>query len=474
MLFRTPSRAALTVLALAAALSLHLRPAFEADVAAFRAALSSVKPPAPPSASDSPAPPPASAPAMLVSARPTKVSDSADPFASPAPEPAFARLGAAVQPLVYRVEPGEDPLVPEAAPPEAVVEADHHPSQHPNPYPLPGHFLPIRWEEDAATASPPMPPQSQAHPHELARAAYAALEAGALGTAAHLFEQALSARPSAQLAADLAYTRLRLGQRREAASAFQLALTLGSATPEAGALWQQEASRLNDRISVQAYTFLREDGSRPSSPPFGTGTPGQSQSALLFQVRPDPLARQPLLLVGRMLAAHHGPGASPVLHSLQATAGLGWLAVPAINGTVVAERWIKLGNGARGAWALRAHGGYGEGYGPAAGESLWLHWSMFGEGAVIGAQRRDLYAGAEARAGYGLAVSARTRATLTAALWGQVQQDNATRHRLEAGPSLGLETALGQRPLHLRLDYRFALSPARVASGATLTVATGF
>lgn len=465
MLFRTPGRAALTVLALAAALSLHLRPAFEADAAAFRAALSSVKPPAPPPAS-------ASAPAMLVSANPTKVSDSADPFASPAPEPAFARLGAAVQPLVYRVEPGEEPLVPEAAPPEAVVEAAHHPNQHPNPHPLPGHYLPIRWEEDAPTATPPMPPPS--HPEELARAAYAAFEAGAFGTAAHLFEQALSARPSAQLAADLAYTRLRLGQRREAASAFQLALTLGSATPEAGALWQQEASRLNDRISAQAYTFLREDTGRPASPPFGTGTPGQSQSALLLQIRPDPLARQPLLLVGRMLAAHHGPGASPVLHSLQATAGLGWLAVPAINGTVVAERWIKLGNGARGAWALRAHGGYGEGYGPAAGESLWLHWSVFGESAVIGAQRRDLYAGAEARAGYGLAVSARTRATLTAALWAQVQQDDATRHRLEAGPSLGLETALGQRPLHLRLDYRFALSPARVASGATLTAATGF
>ena len=474
MLFRTPGRAFLAGLALAVALAAQLRPAFEADVAAFRAALSSPKRPAPP---PKPAPAPEPAQAMLVSAPTTKVSDPADPFASPAPEPAFARLGAAVQPLVYRVEPGEEPLVPQAAPPEEVVEAAHRPeppdlaTRHP-----PGHFLPVRWEEDDATPSAaPAALPAQTRPEELARAAYAALDAGALGNAALLFEMALSARPSAQLAADLAYARLRLGQRREAAAAFETALRLGSAAPEAGALWQREASRLNDRVSLQAYTFLREDGSRPSSAPFATGTPGQSQSALLLQVRPDPLARRPLLLVGRVLAAHHGPGDSPLLHSAQATAGIGWVAAPAVNGTVVAERWVKLGDGSRGAWALRAHGGHGEGYGPtSATTSGWVHWSVFGEAAVIGTHRRDLYAGAEARAGYGHAFSPRTRATLTGALWGQIQHDDATRHRLEAGPSLALETALGPLPLHLRLDYRFALSPARAASGATLTAATGF
>lgn len=114
MLFRTPGRTSLVGLALAVLLALYLRPAFEADAAAFRAALS--------------APPPAAPMAGGVS---PVASEAADPFESLTPEPAFARLGAAVLSLVYRVEPDEEPLLPEAAPPGAVEEAAHRPGARP-------------------------------------------------------------------------------------------------------------------------------------------------------------------------------------------------------------------------------------------------------------------------------------------------------------------------------------------------------
>lgn len=439
MLFRTPGRTFLTVLTLTAAYALHLRPAVLEDAAAFRTALANF--------TDSPASSPS--PAAPLTLPPDVLAGAPAPDAL-RPEPPYARFGVALQPLIFRDEPGEEP----ALPPEDLLPEDLVDTAVQGGADLP--FLHL---------SNPLPPPAEA--------AYAALEAGALDAAADLFEQALDHAASGQLAADLAYTRLRLGQRREAARAFEAALRLGAATPEAGALWQQEARRLNDRVSLQAYTFLREGSGAPAA--FGVAAPGQSQSALLLQVRPDPLAEHPLIFVGRLLAAHHGPSDSPFRRSTQATAGVGWVAVPALGGTMVAERWFRMGEDSRNAWALRLHGGHGEGYGPVAGEALWPHWSVYGEAAVIGTRRRDLYAGGEARAGWGYALGPQARATLTAALWGQIQHDDITRHRVEAGPSLGLDATLGALPVQMRLDYRLTLDAAHAAgSSTTFTLAAGF
>lgn len=443
MLFRTPGRTFLTVLALTAAYALHLRPAIQADAAAFRTMLADFLRPGtsrlPPAAPLVLPPEGSGGPPARDSHRP-----------GPPPEPPYIRFGAALQPLVYRVEPDEDPVLP---PEEALQDS------------LAGAAVREEADRPFLPLPSPRPP--------LAAAAYAALGTGAYAAAASLFEQALNDAPSGQLAADLAYTRLRLGQRRDAARAFEAALRLGAATPEAGALWRQEARRLTNRVSLQAYTFLREDSGAPAD--FGVAAPGQSQSALLLEVRPDPLAERPAVVVGRLMAAHHGRSGSPVRRSMQATAGIGWVAAPAVGGTVVVERWVRLGKESRNAWALRLHGGHGESYGPAAGEPVWPHWSVYGEVAVIGARRRDLYAGGEARAGWGYALGARARASLTAALWGQFQHDDVTRHRVEAGPSLGLDATVGTLPVQLRLDYRFALNaPHAAGSGATFTLAAGF
>lgn len=421
---------------------------FLADVDAFRAHAAATLPPPRPAR---PAAPPATGP--LVSIRLPDVSDV---------PPAYATDS--IVPLVYRLEPDEpgEPVAPGPATPPLPLPVRHHP------------FL---------TLSPPPPdlgPPNLAPPHpatpDPAPTAYAALAAGQVEQAARLFRAAIAHAPRSQIAADLAYASLRLGQRREAARAFRDALALGAPSPEAEQTWRQDAARLDRQLLLSAYVFHREDQARGAFAAAGVSALGGSQSALVLQYRPDPLAERPLVLHARLLAAHDGQaGESPLVQTAQAMAGLGWIALPAINGTLVAERWIKAGDQSRGAFALRAHGGYGEGYGPAAAETFWPHWSLFGEAAVVGARRRDLFAAAEARAGYGLALGQDARLMLTGALWAMMQHDDRTRHRIEAGPSLGLDLRLGGLPLHLRLDYRLPLAVAPDSGGSlALTVATGF
>lgn len=231
-----------------------------------------------------------------------------------------------------------------------------------------------------------------------------------------------------------------------------------------------DSVRSAPRLLIGAYVFHRPEPRQGA----GAGAPGGSQSALLLRYRPAPLAERPLMLTVRLLAAHDWPPGDPsVFRSTQATAGLGWLLLPEVGGTLTAERWIRTDRDSRSAFALRAHGGYGEGWGPDTPGEPWPHWSLYGEAAVVGARRRDLYAAAEARAGYGFALG-HARLMLTAGLWGAAQKDDRLRHRLEAGPGLGLDTHLGETPLHLRLDYRTALSATRAGDGGlTLTVSAG-
>lgn len=450
MVALTPERTALLALAALGLWTAHQLPVFEADVAAFRAAANRAAANTTATEKASPAAPPA--PVPLVS-----------PLASPLAEPEGLEEpphpgGAAVLPLVYRLEPDDPPVLP---PPVPVV-------------PL---TLPPEMARPPSTEQPQLQ-QSAAFdpaPPDAISTAYAALAAGEDEAALAHFRQALEAAPSGPLAADMGYALLRLGRRREAAQALGHALTLGAPTLEAQRQWRQDYARLTGRFSAETYVFLREENPAVSTVPASLAPLGQSQSALALHFRPDPLAERPLLATARLLAAHNPSDGIPERQTLQATAGLGWNLLPAANATLVGERWIKLGSQSRNAWALRLHGGGGQGYGPLAGERGWPLWSLYGEAALVGLNRRDLFAGSEARAGYGLSLGGQTRITATAALWGTVQHDDATRHRLEAGPSLGLETRVGEIPLHLRLDYRLPLSARpETDPGFAFTIFIGF
>ncbi|MCH8684495.1 hypothetical protein [Pedomonas mirosovicensis] len=487
----TPGRTALLSPALLCLWGAQQRQAFLEDVAVFRAHALGFRQAAPvsPGLAAASAPPRQRAPAGGPG-RP--IVRLALPGESDVP-PAYSTDS--IIPLVYRRKPG-DRDAPDALllPPPAFDNRSLMALSWPAPggaaavpaftvadiAPAAGAAVPLTLPAFPAPSRPrPAQPASAANDSnasDAATAAYAALAAGETERAVILFRQALDAAPNGQLAADLAYAALRLGRRREAAAAFHTALRLGAPTPAAQRQWQQDAARLNRKFSAQGYAFFRKDRGGPSFAPVGVAALGQSQSALAVHYRPEPLAERPLVLQARLLTAHDQRNGMPQRRTTQATAGLGWVVLPAIGGTLAAERWIGLGREARDAFAVRLYGGYGEGYGPARpGAPVWPHWSLFGEAAMVGARRRDLFAGGEARAGYGLALGEDARATLTAALWGMVQHDDRTRHRLEAGPSVGVESRLGPIPLHLRLDYRLPLS-ATPESGHSLalTVAAGF
>lgn len=321
------------------------------------------------------------------------------------------------------------------------------------------------WPELSSSFAPvaSLPPET---------AAYAALQAGEVETAVSLFQRALAAQPSGQLAADLAYASLRLGRRREAARAFDAAFALGAPDPQAAVLWQRTTANLTDRLLAEAYSFTRADGEASSGTPASIAALGESQSAMSVHYRPDPTADRPVALTVRILAAGKPGRTAYQRQTLQPTAGVTWTAIPSINANLAAERWFKAGSQSRSAWAARAYAGYGEGYGPNPGRTSWTHWSAFGEVAVVGTHRRDLFAGTEARVGQGFALSDTTRATIAASLWGMVQHDDRTRHRLEIGPGLAIDTWLGDVPAQLRLDYRQRLSAVpRTSNSVTLTVA---
>ncbi|MGK2285065.1 hypothetical protein [Pedomonas sp. V897] len=454
MIARTPERAAAALALLLGLWGLNRQPAFLEDVAAFRAlAAAPARPAAPRSGSWRERPGGSPAPAL-----PRAIAVSSLP---PAPAPL---------PAPRRAEPSSGPLVRLRLPrtpqvrlqlPRAPLVSVHLPADLDSPPAYASDaIVPLvyRLGPDAPDADPLLPLPLQNGPF-----------------------LNLSAPPPPDLPADAAAANA----PATAANADRSASPLAAPDPTPAAIAARSfetaapSTRPPPRLLLGAWVFHRPDGKHGEAPL------GGSQSALLLRYRPDPLAERPLMLHARLLAAHDSPsggretdngqtGSRPLFQATQATAGLGWVAVPTLNGTLIAERWVKVGNGSRNAFALRAYGGYGEGWGPTPAGNPWPHWSLYGEAAVVGARRRDLFAAAEARAGYGFALGDDTRLMATAALWTMMQRDDHTRYRLEAGPSLGLDTRIGDLPLHLRLDYRTPLATTNTgSSGLTLTVAAG-
>jgi hypothetical protein len=253
-----------------------------------------------------------------------------------------------------------------------------------------------------------------------------------------------------------AYARLAASDRRAADQLFAAALAAAPGAPQA-AQWARERRRLNRHWSGDAYTLFRDAaaGGAAATPVLGGG---QSGASLAYT--PDPLARRPLAVIGRLYAAHDGNGRIDAA-TAQAAIGVRWQLAKGVS--IAAERLIAIGNSTQGDWNLRIAAGGEQWAGPVA-------FDAYGEAGVRG--NGDVYAGGEARAAVGVASLGPVRLAAGPGAWGSVQSGTATVSRADVG---GGVAATGPKGLVVRADWRWRLAGnAAPGSGPAVTVAWSF
>lgn len=262
--------------------------------------------------------------------------------------------------------------------------------------------------------------------------------------------------------ADAAYASLARGDRRAAAESLIAALAADSNHPSAAA-WRAQLVELRRRWSFEGYSLVRSGGSvalASSQPLFGGG-----QSGLRVGYTFDPLARKPLDVFGRFNIAQDGLRFDS--GSTQAGIGIGWRPLGRSGPYLAAERLLAVGTNARNAWTLRISDGAAH----AADTRIPLDVGIYGEASVIGVNRRDIAAGAQAYALYPFLAGERTRLASGLSSWGGWQHGADDIARLDIGPSVVLTRRIGAGSVELRADYRVRVAgDAAPGSGPAVTV----
>lgn len=271
----------------------------------------------------------------------------------------------------------------------------------------------------------------------------------------------------AHVLAARAYGAMAVNDRRTAARDFEAALNASGAHPNAR-IWQAELASLRKQWRIEAYSLMRKGstGAFADRPLLGGGQSGGRAGYTL-----DPLAHRPLELFGRFNIAHDWLDVDR--KSAQAAIGAAWMPLGRKGPSVSAERLIAVGKDARAAWALRVAGGAWH----AADSRMPLDLSAYAEAGIVGAKRRDLYAGGQALALYPMLKGDKTRAGVGASVAGSVQDGNAGRiSRLEIGPGAQISRRIGaDATIELRAEYRVRIAgDAAPGSGPAVTVATRF
>lgn len=273
-----------------------------------------------------------------------------------------------------------------------------------------------------------------------------------------------ASRRAFQLATD-GYAAMERGDRREGVALLSAAIAEDPKAPQA-AQWTADVRQLTKRWSAEAYSLTRGAGNSDplaASPVLGGG---QAGATLAYAI--DPLARRPVLLFGRLVAASGTTGALDP-DTAEGAIGVRWKPVP---GTALdVERRFALGPLARSTWSARASAG---GIRTVRVGQRSVSAEFYGEGGVVGFARPDWYAGGQVRGGTPLYQSARIGLDAGAGAWGGWQQSGGTEAgRLDAGPSMRLQ--LKPFPFSAQLDYRWrTLGNAEPGTGPVLTIAGNF
>lgn len=270
-------------------------------------------------------------------------------------------------------------------------------------------------------------------------------------------------RAAAYEAASRGYADLRVGDRRGAAGAFAVALSLAPDHPNAKS-WAREAKLLSKHWRAEVYTFLRQaDGTRvplpAASPVLGAGSTAATVGYTI-----NPLSPRPIEVQARYTIPYRG-FSSPDQSSAQASLGVAVRPFRKVPVTVAVERLFKLGPNARNDFQARLTGG-------TARRVRGIDLSMFGETGIVG-KRPDMFAGAIFLAEKPFKLPGRIEASVGMGAWSAVQRTDTTTSRLDFGPTLRVKVP--KSPLSLRVDYRVrVLGNARPGNGMALTVASGF
>ena len=272
--------------------------------------------------------------------------------------------------------------------------------------------------------------------------------------------------PGGYQRAEAAYGALAARQLRAAADGFSAALAADPAHPNAGA-WRVELRRLRQRWHGEAYALFREGGSVLTAgqrPLYGGG-----QAGLRLAYTPAPLAPQPVDLFARATVAADWFDVDG--KSAQAALGVGWRPFGRDGPMLSAERLVAIGRGARSAFAVRAEGAATH----FADARLPLDLAVYAEAGIIGARRRDPFAGGQMTALYPVFATDRTRLALGGGAWAGVEDAGNSVARADIGPALALSHRIGRTAVELRAEYRARVAGnAAPGSGPVVTVVTRY
>lgn len=284
-------------------------------------------------------------------------------------------------------------------------------------------------------------------------------------------ETAPDMRAAAHEAATRAYADLRDGDRRGAAGAFAVALSLAPDHPNAEQ-WRKQERLLSRHWRVEAYTLIRQNDRTSAASlafttaPLPSATPvlGAGASAATIAYTLNPMSRRQIELQARVTVPFLGL-AKPDGSAAQGAAGVAFRPFSKIPLTLIAERLFKFGANARNDFQARVTGG-------AVARAHGLDLSAFGEAGVVG-RHPDWFAGGRLLAEKRFALPGGFSVAPGIGTWAAIQQTDRRTSRVDVGPSIHLMPPKG--PIGVSVDYRVKLAGnARPGSGVAVTVAGRF
>ena len=245
------------------------------------------------------------------------------------------------------------------------------------------------------------------------------------------------------------------------------ATDLTSAAPHSASLspwiWPSQPlprSRQQPRLNVYAYSFLRSGAGASglvSGGRYGGGQSGLIATYALASFRGTG-GQSKLSILARGAIAHDDPAEREI------AAGLRWQPLSRAPFTLTAERRFR--NARADAFAVYLAGGQ------SSEIPLKFRLDAFAQAGIVSGKDGGPFFDVTTRAERKLMTIGKTPVTIGGGIWGGGQKGV---FRIDAGPTIGTEVALGDGRLRINADWRFRISgDARPASGPAVTLSTSF